>query len=320
MMSESKYQHKLILTTLLFLFLLSTIGKVSKFAVDDSKVYQEEVNDDDEYRRAGHDGDQVQLSRRAQVVRSCMWRAGHGVMRPMNPYFSSKFYPASMTLAEKKGVGWCRIAEVDTAAWSLLFLFVMEVPVIEIRNAVASNNIKRVLKQNLSMRPKKRKSLIEQGNKDFNFLIVVRHPFLRLVDAYRDKIENNLSDSKIQNFAEFVDTLIRTPPNLMDKHWAPYSKVCIPCKISYSTILKLETLDRDLNWLFKKLDIKHYQQDFYNLLVEKTAQKTSESLSRKYFSQTKKMNIRRLYEKYQVDFEMFGYEGQIQKYIDMGHE
>ena len=31
------------------------------------------------------------------------------------------------------------------------------------------------------------------------------------------------------------------------------------------------------------------------------------------------MNLRRLYEKYQVDFEMFGYEGQIQKYIDMGY-
>ena len=46
---------------------------------------------------------------------------------------------------------------------------------------------------------------------------------------------------------------------------------------------------------------------------------TSESLSRKYFSQISKVNLRRLYEKYQVDFEMFGYEGQIQKYIDMGY-
>lgn len=319
-MSVSTYQHKLILTTLLFLFLLSTIGKVSKFGEDDSKVYQEELNDDDddEYRRAGDDGDQVQLSRMAQVIRSCMWRAGHGVMKPMNPYYYSKFYPASMTLAEKKGVGWCRIAEVDTAAFSLLFLFVMEVPVTEITNAVASNNIKKILKQNLSMRPRKRKNLMEQEDKDFSFLIVVRHPFLRLVDAYRDKIENNSSDSKIQNFAEFVDTLIRTPPNLMDKHWAPYSKACIPCKISYSAILKIETLDRDLTWLFKKLDLKHHQHDFYNL-VEKTAPKTSESLSRKYFSRTKKVNIRRLYEKYQVDFEMFGYEDQIQKYIDMGY-
>ena len=188
-------------------------------------MYHEEVNDDDddaEYRRAAYDGDQVQLSRRAKVIRSCLWRAGHGVITPMNPYFASKFYPASMTLDEKKHVGWCRIAEVDTAAWSLLFLLKLEVPVTEIKNAVA---IKKILKQKLDMRPRKRKTLMEQGKNDFNLIIVVRHPFLRLVDAYRNKIEKNSSSSEVKNFAEFVDTLIRTPPNLMDKHWAPYSKV-----------------------------------------------------------------------------------------------
>ena len=212
------------ITTLSFFFLLSTIGKVSKFAVDE--VNQVEVSDDDEeYRRAAYDGDQVQLSRRAQVVRSCMWRAGHGVMRPMNPYFSSKFYPATMTLDEKKGVGWCRIAEVDTAAWSLFFLLVLDVPVTEISNAVASHKIKKILKQTIKKRPRKRKNLVEQRKNDFNFIIVVRHPFLRLVDAYRDKIENNSSASEVNNFAEFVDILIRTPPNLMDKQWTPYTKV-----------------------------------------------------------------------------------------------
>ena len=226
MLENSKNQRKLILQTLLCLFLLSTIGKISKFAVDDSKVSkvnQVMVNDDDaEYRRAAYDGDQVQLSRRAQVVRSCLWRAGHGVITPMNPYFGSKFYPASMTLDENKHVGWCRIAEVDTAAWSLLFLLMLEVPVTEIKNAVA---IKKILKQRLDMRPRKRKTSMEQGKNDFNLIIVVRHPFLRLVDAYRNKIENNSSDTEVKSFAEFVDNLIRTPPNLMDKHWAPYSKV-----------------------------------------------------------------------------------------------
>ena len=146
-------------------------------------------------------------------------------MRPMNPYFSSKFYPASMALAENKHVGWCRIAKVDTAALSLLFLFMLEVPVTEIRNAVASNNIKKFVKQKLNMRPGKRKSLMEQDKRDFNLTIVVRHPFLRLIDAYRDNIENNSLSSEVKTFAEFVDSLIRTPPNLMDKHWAPYSKV-----------------------------------------------------------------------------------------------
>ena len=35
----------------------------------------------------------------------------------------------------------------------------------------------------------------------------------------------NSSVSDNPTFPEFVDYLIRTPPNLMDKHWAPYTKV-----------------------------------------------------------------------------------------------
>ena len=90
--------------------------------------------------------------------------------------------------------------------------------------------------------------------------------------------------------------------------------------MSYSAIIKLETLDRDLEWVFKKFDLKHYQHDFNNIMkVQRHTTRTSESLSRKYFSQITKVNLGRLYEKYQVDFEMFGYEGQIQKYIDMGY-
>ena len=99
--------------------------------------------------------------------------------------------------------------------------------------------------------------------------------------------------------------------------------------MSYSLILKLETIDRDLDWVFKKLDLKHYQQDFNKIMKAKimkakmnnnSKNATSEDLSIKYFSQSTRTNIKRLYEKYQVDFEMFGYEGQVQKYIDMGYE
>ena len=35
----------------------------------------------------------------------------------------------------------------------------------------------------------------------------------------------NSSVADNPTFPEFVDYLIRTPPNLMDKHWAPYTKV-----------------------------------------------------------------------------------------------
>lgn len=45
---------------------------------------------------------------------------------------------------------------------------------------------------------------------------------------------------------------------------------------------------------------------------------SSEKMVRQYFAQISKENITRLFQKYQVDFEMFGYENQVQKFIDMG--
>ena len=35
----------------------------------------------------------------------------------------------------------------------------------------------------------------------------------------------NASVADNPTFPEFIEYIIRTPPNLMDKHWAPYSKV-----------------------------------------------------------------------------------------------
>ena len=45
----------------------------------------------------------------------------------------------------------------------------------------------------------------------------------------------------------------------------------------------------------------------------------SEKLSSEYFSRISREDIRRLYDKYRVDFEMFGYDSQVQSYIDMGY-
>ena len=44
---------------------------------------------------------------------------------------------------------------------------------------------------------------------------------------------------------------------------------------------------------------------------------SSQSIAGKYFAQISRENITRLYEKYQVDFEMFGYEGQVENYVDL---
>lgn len=120
-----------------------------------------------------------------------------------------------------------------------------------------------------------------------------------------------------------------------------YFQVCLPCNVSYSAIIKLETLKADADWLFDKLDLNQYKEDWESLAAINKAEegdtgggsdirvhggpggrggKPSEKLSSEYFSQISREDIRRLYDKYRVDFEMFGYDSQVQSYIDMGYQ
>ena len=57
-------------------------------------------------------------ARRSLVLETCMEYVGHGVQRPSNPYFATKFFPASLTLGEEEGLAWCRVGKVATTAWS----------------------------------------------------------------------------------------------------------------------------------------------------------------------------------------------------------
>ena len=185
----SKHQQKIaVTTTVLLLFLISIIGRNTKEDASAFSLPAQEASGED--KRSQIDWEQVQLSRKSQLIRSCLWRSGHAVLKPMNPYFATKFFPASLTLAEEEGIGWCRIGKVGTTAWSALFLLMRDVPVPEIKAAVANLTAHDLLKQKYPSRPRERMHMMngEHGIDFFSFL-VVRHPFTRLVSAYRDKLE-----------------------------------------------------------------------------------------------------------------------------------
>ena len=62
----------------------------------------------------------------------------------------------------------------------------------------------------------------------------------------------------------------------------------------------------DVDWLFDKLEHNHVPE-LWKKLVGRNSE-YNDKLPRKYFGQIRKEDIRRLYMKYQVDFEMFEYE------------
>ena len=165
------------------------------------------------------------------------------------------------------------------------------------------------------------------GN-DFLLFTFVRHPFERLISAYKSKALHRtyVADQRtkallegVKSFSDFVDlVLIQHHENDgqgVNAHWKAISQKCHHCAIPYNVIGRMETFDEDLNYIILQLGLENIlpiknintlsntNQDSKQHIAN-TA-KTKESLE--YFSKLKKSQIEQLYQIYKIDFEMFGY-------------
>jgi len=173
-------------------------------------------------------------------------------------------------------------------------------------------------------------------------MIFVRHPFERLLSAFRDKLEdpsvqghkfneyyynkhgrrvvmhyrknhNSVTGPtwKYPRFSEFVDYVLGKDLRYDDEHWAPFFKECTPCHINFTFIGHFETLYWDLHLLANKTGITQWD-DKNDYFQSATHRKVSEE----YFGTVEKDTIRKLYQRYKLDFELFGYSPE--DYIKMG--
>jgi len=171
--------------------------------------------------------------------------------------------------------------------------------------------------------------------------IFVRHPFERILSAFRDKLEDPHLTGRRPNeyyyskygrrivmhyrkekitgpsfkyprFSEFLDYLLDKDLRQDDEHWAPFYKECTPCHINYTFVGHFETLYWDVHLLAHETDLVQLWDDPTDYFQSSTYL----SVSRSYFSKVKKDVIRRLYKRYKIDFELFGYSPE--EYIAMG--
>ncbi|XP_013188469.2 carbohydrate sulfotransferase 11 [Amyelois transitella] len=175
-------------------------------------------------------------------------------------------------------------------------------------------------------------------------LLVVREPFVRLLSAYRDKLEsvtpyyrkmakaivaeNREEATKIfgpiksfgPTFYEFVAYLTkkykRNEKLNYDEHWAPYYQFCSPCAVNFSLIAKVETLPRDSTYVIKQLELDHMldgkisnrRMRIRTVMNKSRDGKNTTSLLKHYFSQLNEQMLSDLLQIYGIDFEMFGYD------------
>jgi hypothetical protein len=181
--------------------------------------------------------------------------------------------------------------------------------------------------------------------KGYYKLLVVRHPFERLVSAYRDRIEDTsrftsqawiyvprifaltrpslnrskIFDSKkhwqklsiVPTFHEFVEWLLVIPPKKYDVHWNRYSDQCEPCSIHYDSIIKMDNFSNEEEVsVMCKMGLQHLNVSLPHL-QQTSGGPTDYNVTCQYFQQLFPEQAKALYEIYSLDFEMFHYSPQL---------
>ena len=176
----------------------------------------------------------------------------------------------------------------------------------------------------------------------YSFLFV-RHPFDRLLSAYRNKFLDTynsvfqrrygskilqlfrpgLSKAEIKagknvTFQEFLKFVIHVydmkgSGAKFDEHWQIVHTLCTPCSMKYDYIGKMETLVEDANQVLK--DIGVYDRVQFPANATDKYKSDIRNLMKRYYSQITPVIIQKLYDIYEDDFLAFGYK--IPDYMDM---
>jgi len=171
-------------------------------------------------------------------------------------------------------------------------------------------------------------SVLFQKSLTFTF---VRHPFERIVSAFRDKFESGnkgnymyvtyaadilgisvpksqlrhtLNQKDRPTFTQFVDYLLRTEIKDYNDHWYPFWLQCHLCDQSFDVLGKFESIQEDTELIQQISGLKEKNISF----PWANKKDTKSEVGLKYFKQLDLERTKQLYKIYKVDFEMFQYD------------
>lgn len=228
-----------------------------------------------------------------------------------------------MVYDDERKVIYCFIPKVASTSWKRVFVLLTRHP---------KQNVSTMTRQAVHgtlpfLSSDKNK---EEKLRTYKKFMVVRHPFERVLSAYRDKLEDwepadsafprmvkkrigkyrdNPNKKKEDNitfteYIRFISELGRSSSEQQNEHWLPMHELCEPCSIQYDFISKFENLQEDseylLNWMGAtdpKYKFPPAARPFH-----------SSRYDPKYFGQLGHKEIKAFYAKYVPDFLLFDYD------------
>ncbi|KAK7086393.1 hypothetical protein SK128_021996 [Halocaridina rubra] len=229
---------------------------------------------------------------------------------------------------------WCKVPKAASTSWLHAFLELAGVQDIASKDMAGKHSLLR------EKYPLLTNSLLKRIMPTTLKFMVVRHPFERVLSAYRDKLEDSERDLKDRGgyyyaiygkrivkayrkstsssddysyntrkeptFREFIQYLLDTDVEEYDEHWRPIFLLCTPCHIRYDIIAKMETLSRDADFILYHRGLSDTVHVEWSHRTDQS-KKTSDVV-KSYYSQLTSSEVKQLYYKYLPDFLMFEYD------------
>jgi len=206
----------------------------------------------------------------------------------------------------------------------------------EIEKVVSRNEFHRLTSELYQRSPKLMGNVSSSSSSsedDVARLIIVRHPFERLLSSYHNKLTPdskgviqyaNLSHTiremfgtplrkkevgQHASFEEFIDFV--TDPHTRGMghgpdHWLRYDELCSPCSVSYNVIAHLETINDDMRYLLRLIGAPVDYQ-FLPGYSKSGVSFTTKGSTIDIFKRLPKEKVHKLYETYKNDFLLFSY-------------
>ncbi|XP_042316202.1 carbohydrate sulfotransferase 10 isoform X1 [Sceloporus undulatus] len=244
----------------------------------------------------------------------------------------SKFVLDRIFVCDKHKILFCQTPKVGNTQWKKV-LIVLNGAFSSIED-IPENVVHDHEKNGLPRLSSFSDSEIQKRLKLYFKFFIVRDPFERLISAFKDKFVHNprfepwyrheiapgiirkyrkdRTETRGLQFEDFVRYLGDPNHRWLDLqfgdhiiHWVTYVELCAPCEITYSVIGHHETLEEDAPYILKEAGIDHLVS--YPTIPPGITVYNKTKVKR-YFSGISKRDIRRLYARFEGDFNLFGYQ------------
>ncbi|WP_308909513.1 sulfotransferase family protein [Pseudokordiimonas caeni] len=155
---------------------------------------------------------------------------------------------------------------------------------------------------------------------DYFKFTFVRNPYVRLVSAWKDKINGNSKEKSLIlklmgmppqeievpiSFGQFVKAIADQPLHKMDRHWRPQALCCMALWVQHDFIGKMENFDADIAHVSERIGFDISATFNNGTQVHRTG--ASETWRKEYTPELKGI-VARLYAE---DFARFGYDTEL---------